>query len=441
MRSKVGLRQVCAILLGGFICLTTHPAQAQSCNMVQATADLVQQTMRDGVEGPGGIKVHIDTRFDEHRDWLVNTFFENKVKPALQSFTKQMDAVAMQQALTIGTFFDAKQQLETQLLYQTLQVEAHKDYQPSKDFCTFGTNVRSLASSERNGQVNILALNSQQMRRHLGNAGMAAASSARNDKASRWAQFKEEYCDPHDNNWKKDKAANTGLQRVCGTGAQDKKRTNIDIDYTRLVDQPRTIDVAFQDTNLKPQEKDILAMSANLFGHQTLTRKIQGGDLTGKTEKGFQNQKLYMALRSVAAKRNVAQNSFNAIVGLKAKGSAENQGNATETRKFLAAVIKELGITEQKDIYDLIGEDPSYYAQLEILAKKIYQTPNFFAGLYDKPANVERKSVALKAIELMLDRAIYESQLRQEMAMSVLLSSKLEPEFNSAATALTGAKQ
>jgi hypothetical protein len=35
----------------------------------------------------------------------------------------------------------------------------------------------------------------------------------------------------------------------------------------------------------------------------------------------------------------------------------------------------------------------------------------------------------LKAIELMLDRAIYESQIRQEMSMSVLLSSRLRPDF------------
>ena len=31
----------------------------------------------------------------------------------------------------------------------------------------------------------------------------------------------------------------------------------------------------------------------------------------------------------------------------------------------------------------------------------------------------------MKAIELMLDRAIYESQIRQEMLTSVLLSAKL----------------
>jgi hypothetical protein len=101
---------------------------------------------------------------------------------------------------------------------------------------------------------------------------------------------------------------------------------------------------------------------------------------------------------------------------------------ASRTREFLGAVMAELGVPAA-EIFPMIGEQPSYYAQLEILAKKIYQNPDFFSGLYDSPANVERKSVALKAIDLMLDRAIYESQLRQEMATSVLLSAKLHSQF------------
>jgi hypothetical protein len=100
-----------------------------------------------------------------------------------------------------------------------------------------------------------------------------------------------------------------------------------------------------------------------------------------------------------------------------------------KTREFLGAIMKELGLNDT-EIYQTIGENPSYYAQLEILAKKLYQSPDFFAGLYDKPANVERKSVALKAIDLMLDRAIYESQMRQEMSMSVLLSTQLQGDFD-----------
>jgi hypothetical protein len=110
----------------------------------------------------------------------------------------------------------------------------------------------------------------------------------------------------------------------------------------------------------------------------------------------------------------------------------------SDSWKYLGAVLTELGIPEN-EVAEYLGDPvygpevyPSYYAQLEILAKKIYQNPDFYANLYDKPANVARKSVALKAIDLMLDRAIYESQIRQEMAMSVLLSSRLRKQFKDA---------
>ena len=79
----------------------------------------------------------------------------------------------------------------------------------------------------------------------------------------------------------------------------------------------------------------------------------------------------------------------------------------------------------------MLGENPSYYAQLEILAKRILQSPTFYANLYDKPENVKRISASLKAIELMIDRAIYESRLRQEAITSVLVTAdpKMEDEY------------
>jgi hypothetical protein len=150
-----------------------------------------------------------------------------------------------------------------------------------------------------------------------------------------------------------------------------------------------------------------------------------------------------MDLSSIAAKRSVAENSFNAIVGLKSMGSAGGAlgNNGVTTYKYLGRILMDLGIPEA-EVKTYLGQDPnisgsnipdpSYFAQLEILSKKIYQTPYFFANLYDTPVNVKRKSAALKAIELMLDRAIFESQLRQEMSLSVLLSSKLQKNFDAA---------
>jgi len=393
-------------------------------------------------DGRDEIKGYVGDEITKQQKYLANTFYRTMVLPALQQFTRQMSAVAAHQALTIGTFFDAKQQLETQRLQQELQVQAHKDYQPSKGMCTFGTNVRSLAASESVTNFNKLALGSRQIKRHMGSATMASRSNQL-DKSARWVQFQNNYCDVYDNAWLKEDSDNSGLSLACGAAAKNKtpeqkERMNIDIDYTRLIDQPRTLDVAFYDDTLQPAEEDVIALGNNLFGHNVITRAIAGQDLS---DRNFENQKVYMELRSLAAKRNVAENSYNAIVALKSAGSHAGSSESVQTRQFLAAVMKDLGVAEapngsDADIYKIIGDDPSYYAQLEILAKKIYQSPNFFASLYDKPANVERKSVALKAIEMMLDRAIYESQMRQEMVTSVLLSAEIKPDFKTAKSRL-----
>lgn len=411
------------------IMFQTQPVRASCSGCNSGEVRIAKDWLEDAHEkGTAFINKHTNKEFKKQQEYLVVTAYGQYIMPALQAFSKQMTSIAMQQLTMIGAFFDAKQQLETQLLYQELQVQAHKDYQPSADFCYFGTNVRSLAASEQISNFNALALNARQMKRHLGTGTVGSDPSE--DKASRWKQFKTTYCDVRDNAWPLEDGETdykkTGLYAACDSGPADKTHINNDIDYTRLIDQPRTIDVAFYQEKPAPTpaEEDVMALGNNLFGHDIQSR------FTDISLGNLENQKVYMGLRSIQAKRNVAENSFNAIVGLKSSGSKAdpNASSQPETRKFLAAVMKELGVPED-EIYGLIGDDPSYYAQLEILAKKIYQTPNFFADLYDKPANVERKGVALKAIELMLDRAIYESQIRQEMVTSVLLSSKIEPEL------------
>ena len=219
------------------------------------------------------------------------------------------------------------------------------------------------------------------------------------------------------------------------TGGGTTKRINIDVNYTRAVDEPRTLDVNFTNGAVTDDEEDVLALSNNLYGNNVLTRNALKEYL-----KNVEYQHLYLALRSVAAKRSVAQNSFDAIVGLKTAGTLGMSGGAGKpnTSPFLGAIMTELGVPVA-DVYNIIGENPSYYAQLELLAKKIYQNPDFYANLYDKPANVARKSVALKAIEIMVDRAIFESQIRQEMATSVLLSARLRGQFRNANKNLSGA--
>ncbi len=468
------------------------PKRANACctscaqSDCQAAVNFIDQAHQDLRQNT---KDEFDDDLDAFQKWLIEIFLEGEVVPALADMATQMAAVSMQYTQIVGSFLDAQLQMDTQRVFRKLQFEAHKDYQPSETFCYFGTNVKSLAATESKGRFNALALSQISLARQIGNLNQAGSMSSVNDYKARWDQFVDHYCDPLDNNFQDQSStarpltglgsgdARTGLVLACDhdgsgsgsdIGALDRNRYNRDISYTRLMEKPRTLEVDFTDgtlnvsTNLIPplsmsslyagpikqprDEEDIIALSRNLYGNKVLSRSLSTTML-----KKSNARKLYLALRSVAAKRNVAQASFNAIVALKSAGTSDelpvlaipkptvdNNGSFStvspvmleqQTRRFLAAIMAQLLPADQTstsgNIFDLIGYSPSYYSQLEILAKRIYQNPDFYAQLYDSPANVIRKKVAMKAIELMVDRTIYESQIRREMSISVLLASKL----------------
>jgi hypothetical protein len=90
----------------------------------------------------------------------------------------------------------------------------------------------------------------------------------------------------------------------------------------------------------------------------------------------------------------------------------------------LKAFLRDFGMTEEQ-IDQMYGANPSYYAQMEILSKTIYQHPNFYTNLYDKPVNVDRINAAMTAIRLMQLRDRYDSQQRREMLMAALMEGSL----------------
>ncbi len=407
--------------------------------------DLIQENI-----GSPLIEDSIEKHLNSEENWIVEEFFEEFWLRGLQELTHFLSAFAMYQLEMVGAFFDARHYLETQRLHFELQAEAHRDYHPSDDFCWFGTGARSLSSTDGRVNFNFLAMSERSIARQLEHKNSLSAGGVDNDKTYRWNQFVDTYCDPKDNNWS---IAGTGLDLACDrdgydpstlSGALDRGRVNRDIDYTRLIDEPRTLDVDFTDSLVVPflvptataDEEDVLAMGLNLYGNDALSHRISNSSLSLSTAR-----KLYMDLRSVVAKRNVAENSYNAIVSLKSAGTNGDPAAPVhpDVGLYMAAIMKDLmpAGTPDAEIFAMLGNNPSYYAQLEVLGKKIYQNPDFFANLYDKPANVKRKAVAMKAIDLMLDRALFESELRQEMILSVLLSSELSSDFGLVNNAMT----
>ncbi len=364
---------------------------------------------------------HVSDEFTAHREWMVEYFFIEHLLPALMLFTEQITAMAMHQVMMVGTLLDAKHQLETQRLFQQMMAEAHKDYQPSEGMCTFGTGVRALASADRKMDLSAMTFSNRVLQRELLSGDAVAGGGRSSDIKSRLDQYIALYCNRSDNGM--------GMALACPGAPVQPGRVNNDINYTALLDSPLTIRLDFTPegnashaanahaNTVSPEEEDIFALSANLYAHQ-VAPAIPQAFLTNEdgqaNERGVNH---YMNIRSIAAKRSVARNSFASIAALKTQGSNEGE-------PYMYAIMREMGLGDP-EVLLYMGDRPSYYAQMEILTKKLYQNPSFYTELYDKPANIKRKTVAMQAIDLMQRRDIYRSLLRSEAIMAVMLETAL----------------
>jgi hypothetical protein len=399
----IGVKQAYAI------CCPVACAGGCSCN--DAWHDRHEDAMEDEHEI---LDDYLITEFQFHQRWVLDTWWREYIFPTLVLMTEQLSAVGMHQMHILGTLIDGKQQLEVQRLFWEKQAEAARDYSLDLGVCAIGTNSRTLAATERLGQFNAIVLTERSIDRQLGNINANASEGPSEDKEGRAAQFISTFCNIRDN-------AN-GLGLLCGPmSALRERNVNKDVDYARVVDLAKTIDVDFSDNTDTEDERAIFAMSNLLFAHDVPER------ININLLQNPKNHDEYLDLRSVVAKRSVAENSFNTIVGLKSRGGLS--GN-THTYDFLGAIIQELVDPNpilNQEIEAMIGERPSYYAQMEMLSKKLYQSPEFYTNLYTTPANVKRQAVAMQAIRLMMGQDMYESDLRSEALMSLLLEMELEP--------------
>ena len=368
---------------------------------------------------------HITDEFNKQRKWIVEKFFkDDKEKDhvgllgAMQLMTSQLVTIGMWQVNVIGTFFDAKHQLETQQIFQHMTAMAHKDYHPSEELCNVGSSSKSLYASSRNTDLTAAAISKRSVDRQLMGKGTLGVTGGDSDKASRLMQFKTKYCNKKDNSGE--------LDLLCKNAGNDPKLFNRDVSYTSTIDSPLTLKLDFsdKDTENSEDEQAFFAMTANLFAHDLFPPISANALEDDKGETKFEAAKDYMDARALIAKRSVASNSIAAIAALKSAGEKE-------VKPFIYALMKELSGDKMSDtdIKEYLGENPSYYAQMEVLAKKLYQTPNFYSGLYDKPANVMRQDVALQAATLMQKRDLYRSYLRSEMILAVMLDVALDEEM------------
>lgn len=400
-------KKLCALFVVLFVLTTVTPqknrAHACAACIAEATASAIFNIALTAALAVI-VRELIREEFKDHREWLRNEHFKNFILPALMKSTEQISAVAMQQMLIVGMFFDGVEQMETQRLFAELTARAHREHDPSEGICTFGSGMRSLAASERNVQLTTMAMAQRAITRHMMEYNSNSTEGHKEDIEGRTEQWIAQFCDKNDNNG--------GLGGVCGAAPQARK--DKDIDFARTVMGPMTLNVDLSNGADTDDEKDIMAMMSNLYGSNMLDSVT-----ASRMRENEASRQLYLDMRSLAAKRGVAEQAMNAIIAMKSSGSV------VTTNKYLIEIMKNLGISSDTDVKKIIGDNPSYYAQMEILTKKLLQQPQFIVDLYDKPANVQRKGVVLEALSLIQRRDLFKSALRNEAIASLLLEMEL----------------
>jgi hypothetical protein len=358
-------------------------------------------------------KSAVSTQIDRHQKWLLEDFWAKNLYPALKGLGTQVSASLAAQTASLGTFTDAQIQLDTMRDIQVMQAQAIKDYTPSESMCTFGSVTGSLAASDFKGRANALVLSQRSLDRQLGKAGTVAQTGSSEDRLRRTEQFKARFCDVYD--------FSSGMAAFCDTAKKIDVHFNRDIDFTRTVDARATLNVDLTEGTLTQDEHDIMALQTNLFANEAFER-INANALSADSA---QDQRMaYLDMRSLVAKRSVAENSFNTLIGQRSSGT----GQSTD---FLKAVMRSLGMSEAEAVAYLNGQslgggvNPSYNAQMEVLTKRLYQSPTFYADLMDKPANVDRQFATLQAFGLMQQRDIFETIQRSEVLLSLILEMEI----------------
>lgn len=425
---RLARRVVILVCLVAAAC--ARPALAQECTACSCVTEDHAKT-RDFKEQEANETRALDLRnVIQQEDWLLNTTWLGKILPTMMHMADQLVDTGMYQVFAVGTMLDAEQQIETQRVLNKLTARAEKDYQTDIGMCTFGTEVRSLPAAERRGEYVRYALSQRSQDRQLGHRNALGADGMHYDLRARMAQFKTRYCSKLDNGG--------DMQTVCDAKADNAPTHNADINYAAQVDQPLTMNVDLTDnlTSTDPTDPsqgysrdDMFALADNLYANDVLTRV---------NERAFDQEdkkQLLVDLRSTVAKRSVVENSFYTIVGMKSSGSINPSANqdgqadvkitSADSAKYMKPILKQLGVPDA-DQDKMIGKNPSYFAQMNVLTKMIYQRPEFYTDLYETPGNVERKSAAMMAVQLMQNFDLWESALRQEAMMAVWLELDLK---------------
>ncbi|MEM6782003.1 MAG: hypothetical protein AAF569_09090 [Pseudomonadota bacterium] len=337
---------------------------------------------------------HITEGFLYLQDWMTNDFFERYILPSYMMWAEHFGVTTAWQVAEFAKMVDARQQAETQRVFQELQAEAHSDYHPSESLCRVGTNMRSAASSQRLADLNAHVIATRQMHR-LNQTGDTIALDGRNsDVLSRLEQWRTDYASPNDN-------TPDGFRPLVGAGGPV-DRHNMDVTMPLLDDAALTREYNFTNASagLTQDEEDVFALGVNFIGHRAPSQ-VPSAFLAGASGEQLElAQNLVVRRDTLTARRSVLVYSASATWGSLGEGAPESQ-------PYHYAAYQDSTGLDNAEIEQRIGTSPSGRAQADYRTNTMLQDPNYTASLQgETPANISRMNASL-----LIDQAGQKQQI------------------------------
>lgn len=360
---------------------------------------------------PESVRSITENHFDAYREnFIMNSFYTCPVELDLQDATSDIRNAILFKTTSFGAMLDASVLLDALRSIQVSTAQTFQTYTPSDQVCRFGTLTKALSATEGRVDAGRIVLSEVALARNLGTLNSVASTGRGLDNESRMRNFVERFCDLMDNN--------NGMTELCQVATPvTSLNHNRDIDYTRLMGNYPTINADLTDANLTQDESSAISLGHYLYGHRQPEKRTSYAQFSESP--GVSN--LYSELRSVFARRAAAQNTYNTQVAMRMAGSGASD-------QYMRAMLQQIGVSDG-DTYRYLGGqnseypyvESSYNAQMELLTKRLYQNPAFYAGLMESKANTRRISAGIQGIGLMQDRDIYKSTERSEMLLAILV--------------------
>jgi len=409
-RQRGGLRMIihlCFFIFAAFFvtAIPTKQAQARCCYCCIQPA---QQAMHAALIA--AVISAQNLEFTTLRDQLLSkVWWHSGVAPLAKRATREVVTNGWALVASFGAMLDSKLVNDRILDMQVLSAKTTKRHMPSVAMCKFASLNKSMAQADQRAKMVHDVLGEYSLRRVLGQAETIGAIESK-DVASRLRTVLDNHCGP--------KEFGSEATALCPGGPGNPT----DINFTDAIDVPDTINIGLDPEisgiNTNDETASVMAMKTMLYNHKAPPR-IGKRDLQNNYD-GQQSR--YLNWRGTVAKRTVAENSFDTVIGMKAAS-----GVAVKNQYKLQ--LESLGMSAAES--EAIAKTaPSYWAQMEHLTKKLYQNTNFFVNLYDGPDNVLRQSASMDAIALMQMRDYYNSLVRSEMALSILLDTEVGKEID-----------